>query len=71
MGVYPAPAGAVVRLYTLTGARVAELTDGDNDGVIVWDVKNQSGQDLASGVYLYVVVQGSNRVARGKVVIIR
>ncbi len=65
------PAGATVRLYTLAGEPVTVLTDTDNDGVIVWDVKNPRGRDLASGVYLYVVTPRSGRVTRGKVVIIR
>lgn len=65
------PAGASVRVYTLKGELVCEVTDQDSDGLIFWDAKNKSGKDLASGVYVFVVSTHRGRHSRGKVVIVR
>ena len=65
------PAGAHLRIYTLTGALVRDLEDGDGDGVIAWDGKNGGGSDAVSGVYIFAVVSKSGDVTRGKVVIVR
>jgi hypothetical protein len=78
-GAYAAPVisflelspGASVRIYTLAGELVAELTDLDRDGMESWDAKNKGGRDLASGIYLYAVKPETGPVVRGKVVIIR
>jgi hypothetical protein len=65
------PAGSTIRIYTLVGELVAELTDVDGNGMESWNVKNNSGKDLASGVYVYVIVPASGPAVRGKVVIVR
>jgi len=65
------PAGARLRIYTLTGSLVRELVDEDGDGVITWDGRNGGGSDAVSGVYIFAVVPKSGDVTRGKVVIIR
>jgi N-acetylneuraminic acid mutarotase len=48
------PAGASVRLYTLSGDKVWEGT-ADGTGIIIWRGVNKSGQLVASGVYLAVI----------------
>lgn len=49
------PVGTQVRLYTLSGEQVRSLSPADGDGVTLWDGKNESGQSVASGVYLAVI----------------
>jgi hypothetical protein len=44
------PADAKVSVYTLAGERVAELTVQSN-GQAQWTAQNESGQNVASGVY--------------------
>jgi flagellar hook assembly protein FlgD len=50
-------AGAEVNahVYTVTGELVAKLTFGNSD-VVTWDMTNRSGERLASGVYLIVIL---------------
>ena len=65
-------AGATVRIYTLRGELVAELTDTDGDAQVAWDGTNQgSGKAAASGVYVYIVTPLKGSRARGKLVIVR
>lgn len=66
------PSEGAIYVYTLTGRLVRKL---DIPGLLVpaqlrWDVKNESGQDVASGVYLWRVVSGKN-VKIGKLMVIR
>jgi hypothetical protein len=67
----PVDPGSTVRIYTITGSLVAEVTDGDGDGIIVWNAKSPNGAGAASGVYLYVVIPPKGAPFRGKVVIVR
>ncbi|MEK8023830.1 MAG: hypothetical protein AAB229_08500 [Candidatus Hydrogenedentota bacterium] len=48
----------------------AILNDGDNLGTVSWNLKNQSGRDVASGVYLIVLEGPGGRSVR-KVAVMR
>ncbi|MFN8587399.1 MAG: hypothetical protein U0704_06315 [Candidatus Eisenbacteria bacterium] len=65
-------ARCVVRIYTLAGDLVAEVPhDGTGgDGQASWNLISRNGQDVASGVYLFVVESGGTRET-GRFVVIR
>lgn len=44
------PPSAKVTLFTLTGQKIRELT-ADSYGIVSWDGKNESGNNVSSGVY--------------------
>ncbi len=46
------PAGSVVTVFTLSGTRVRVLRKEDDRPVMPWDLTNDSGRRLASGMYL-------------------
>ena len=63
-----------LRIYTITGELVWEKDEEDNAGAnrMEWGVRNQRGEGVASGLYLYVVqAEGGNGIVRktGKIVI--
>lgn len=69
------PKEADIKIYTVSGDLIWEAhhssPTGEN-GIISWDVKNQRGQEVGSGVYLYRCknsADGSD--AYGKIVVIR
>ena len=64
------PAKAKIRIYNLSGGLVAKLEDLDGDGRCLWNVKNEQGSRVASGVYIYLITSGSS-VKSGKISIIR
>jgi len=64
------PAKAKIRIYDLSGGLVAKLEDADGDGRCLWNVKNEQGGRVASGVYIYLVTSGGG-VKSGKISIIR
>jgi hypothetical protein len=62
-----------LRVYNIAGQLVKVLVDGrQNPGVysVVWDGRNAQGQDVGSGIYLYMLRVG-DRVFSRKMVLLR
>jgi hypothetical protein len=60
---------AQVRIFDIAGHHVRSLTP--SAGTATWDLKNDAGQDVASGIYLYLLTDNNGGKASGKLVIIR
>jgi len=66
------PANVRVRVYTMAGDLVRELAKKDpTSGNMDWDLKNQNGQEVASGIYIYHVLSEEGYESKGHFVIIR
>jgi hypothetical protein len=63
------PIASNIRITTLNGEIVRKFTN-TQDSQIVWDVKNQKNEDVASGVYLYFVDFPGGSTS-GKIIVIR
>jgi hypothetical protein len=63
---------STIRIYTLSGDLVQEAEhDGrQGDGTYFWNLISRNGQNVVSGIYLYMVDSGS-QICRGRFVIIR
>ena len=48
-------ARATIRIYTIEGVLVRTLTETGGDGGLVWDGRNERGEMVGSGIYLYRV----------------
>ena len=70
----PGPGGPVsVRVYDISGRLVRTLVEGSLPGgrhTAYWDGKDESGSDVASGVYFYAL-RAPGLEARGKAVVLR
>jgi hypothetical protein len=55
--------GATLRIYTLEGDLVRELPAPDASGQMDWDLKNDGGAPVATGVYYYEVSNSKERKA--------
>jgi hypothetical protein len=64
------PQAATVRVFTVSGHEVRTL-NADSSGKVSWDRRNSDGQNVASGVYLYLVTDGRGGETVGKLAIIR
>ena len=62
--------GSTIKIYTITGELVQLLQTDANADPVQWNVKNKSGDNVASGVYIYQI-KNSFSEKRGKLVIIR
>lgn len=63
-------AEAVVHIYDMGGQLLRTLVEGNGDGGVKWDGRNQAGEPLDSGVYLYKVL-GGGEARVGKFALIR
>ena len=64
------PAGASVSLYTLTGQKVKGLT-ANATGLALWDVTNDAGAPVASGLYFALVDDGNGNRKTLKIMVER
>lgn len=62
---------AKIEVYTITGERVATLEETNGDGKTVWNVVNDSGNKLASGVYICRVSNDKGQEKFFKLAVIR
>ena len=60
-----------VRIYNVAGELVYETERDTPTGELDWDVKNKSGEDIASGVYIYLIADELNHKAKGKFAVVR
>jgi len=67
------PRNCTITIYTVAGSIVQEIDHrgADNDGFDYWDLRNEHGQDVAYGLYVYVVKDDHGNTHTGKVMVIR
>lgn len=61
------PGRVALTVYDVTGRRVAEIHDGElavGDHAFTWDGRGADGRRLGSGVYLYELAMGGDRLTR-------
>lgn len=66
------PERALIRIYTTSASHVRTLehVDGESD-LEFWDLKNEDGEEVAPGVYLWSIEAGDLGTKAGKVMIIK
>jgi len=63
------PFGTTIKIFTVSGHELKELhTDGPS---ILWDLKTESGDKVASGLYIYLVTDSQGNKVRGKLAVIK
>lgn len=62
---------ATIRIYTISGELVTIIEETDGDGNATWDGKNQNGEEVVSGVYIYLITSDDGRTITGKLAVIR
>jgi flagellar hook assembly protein FlgD len=58
-----------IKIFTVSGHLIKTLSTGSSS--TNWDLTNDSGDRVASGIYIYRVSNDQGQTARGKVVVIR
>ena len=61
---------AVIYVYTISGELVKRIDKSSNIDSIGWDLKNDNGSAVASGLYIYLI-NGGGSSKKGKLVLIR
>jgi hypothetical protein len=63
------PPGTTAKIFTVSAHLVKNLPESSN-GILTWDLTNNSGENVASGLYIYLLKAGGE-TARGKLAVIR
>src|SRR5262249_47056352 len=62
--------GTTVKVFTVSAHLVAELPPSAGS-TSSWDLKNNSGDNVASGIYIWLATSVDGQTDRGKMAIIR
>ena len=65
------PSRCTIDIYTLAGDHVVNLQHEDSDGQVFWNLKNSDEQNIAYGLYVYVVKTGDGKKKIGKFLVIK
>ncbi|MDD5687375.1 MAG: FG-GAP-like repeat-containing protein [Elusimicrobia bacterium] len=67
------PINSIIKLYSVTGELVRELkeTDFGNLGWLEWDGKNDNGDKVGKGVYIYQIQDAAGNKKTGKIGLIK
>ncbi|MBN2057848.1 MAG: T9SS type A sorting domain-containing protein [Candidatus Saganbacteria bacterium] len=57
-----------IEITMLDGSLVRRISETDGDGQASWDLKNQAGEDVVSGIYLYLI-KSQSQEAKGRLII--
>jgi hypothetical protein len=61
--------GGEVKIYTISGKLVKKLVMGAGESEVNWDVLNEEGNNIKSGLYIYAVTDGAENKKTGKLAI--
>jgi hypothetical protein len=64
------PAGSSIKFFTVSAHEVKTLI-ADSSGMASWDRTNNSGELVASGVYIYLIIDPAGNDVSGKLAIIK
>lgn len=62
--------GGELKIFNVAGRLVFEATLDSSVSSFIWDLKNNDGRQVASGIYIYLVESGAD-VRTGKIGVIR
>ena len=65
------PASVTIKIYTVSGQPVAKFTPTLGTGTLRWDGRNDSGRDVASGLYVAVITSANLPSVTRKILVIR
>lgn len=61
---------ATITIYTISGEKVRVIEKNNNIDSMGWDLRTDSGAQVASGLYLYFI-KGEGSTKQGKVIVVR
>jgi len=67
------PAGASMDIFDINGSKIRSLKEG-NAGIssmILWDGKNEGGDSVPSGTYMYTLLDGAGNKKKGKIALLK
>src|SRR5262249_37106364 len=63
--------GSTIKIFTVSGHLARKLSSDDGTASASWDLTNDSGDKVASGIYVYLITDSTGAKAKGKLAIIK
>ncbi len=60
-----------IRIFTANGTLVRDINLAGAGNAYQWDLRNSSNQEVASGVYVYILTNDAGEKKTGKIAVIR
>lgn len=60
-----------IKIYSISGECIRTVKYENKSGMAEWDGRNDRGEKVASGVYIYLVANSAGEKATGKIMVIR
>lgn len=60
---------AEIRIFNVYGEQVRQINNIDKE--TTWDIKNDFGKEVSSGVYIFVIKDSKGKIRTGKLAIIK
>ena len=64
------PANCTIEIYNISGDPIRKIEVVSGNGQTIWDLKNESGESVKSGVYTYLLTSSQQNLT-GKIVVTR
>lgn len=61
----------MIKIFKTNGNAVREINAADTNGAVTWDLTNDHGHKIASGIYFYLITNELGHKFKGKLAIIR
>src|SRR5262249_16875295 len=64
---------STVKIFTVSGRHIKTLETRDSGlgTAVTWDLKNDSGDNVASGIYIYLITNDQGQKTKGKLGVVR
>jgi hypothetical protein len=64
-------AQVTIKIFTIAGELVKTIEETDGYGHTVWYADNDSGEKVASGIYIYLITNSQGQKATGKIAVVQ
>jgi hypothetical protein len=61
--------GGEVKIFTISGKLVKKILLGAGENDAIWDVLNEDGNSITTGLYIYSITDGKGNKKTGKLAI--
>ncbi len=61
--------GGEIKIYTISGKLVKKLPISSGESEVNWDVLNEEGNGITTGLYLYTIIDNEGNKKTGKIAI--
>ncbi|MFH1896912.1 MAG: T9SS type A sorting domain-containing protein [Candidatus Desantisbacteria bacterium] len=62
---------STIKIYNIAGEWIRTIEEVDGDGKATWDITNNEGKRVASGIYVYCISNPDGQGCTGKIGVVK